>query len=48
MTYSLLELEGKEFKQVNKYLEQLLEDIQEENSGEELQQEQLERKQESK
>ena len=48
MTYSLLELEGKEFKQVNKYLEQLLEDIQEEEIGEELQQEQLEREQESK
>lgn len=48
MTYSLLELEGKEFKQVNKYLEQLLEDIQEETLGEELQPEQCDREQESK
>ena len=47
MVYSLRELDTWEFRRVNKYLEQVMEDIQEEDIGEELQPEQCDREEES-
>lgn len=48
MVYSLLELDTWEFRRVNRYLEQVMEDIQEESIGEELQPEQCDREKEEK
>lgn len=48
MVYSLLELDTWEFCRVNRYLEQVMADIQEEDIGEELQPEQYDREEESK
>lgn len=47
MVYSLLELDTWEFRRVNRYLEQVMTDIQEEDIGEELQSEQYDREEES-
>ena len=47
MVYSLLELDTWEFRKVNRYLEQVMVDIQEEDIGEELQSEQCDREEES-